>query len=50
MEVVGTLMMLAYIAITIFMVSLAVRFVKATEKISNAIEKISEKNDNKQFS
>ena len=47
MEGFAILMILVYIGIAIFIITLAVRFVNAIEKMSNAIGKIAEKFESK---
>lgn len=40
------LMLVVYVALFVFMISLAIRFVKAIEKISDAIQQIASKSEN----
>ncbi len=43
MEGLGVFMIIVYLGIAIFMISLAIRFVNAVEKMSDSIGKIAEK-------
>ena len=45
MEILAVFGVIAYIAIAVFLISLAIRFVKAVEQISTSIDKIANKND-----
>lgn len=45
MEALAVFGMIAYIAIAVFLISLAIRFVKAVEQISSSIGKIADKSD-----